>query len=143
MLHRLAILYLCAGGWSSQAAPRRSYLPEEVVELREVMEAHLVDSSDEESDEGLQDRPEEASASDIEELLSTHCALYACALRPRMSKHSVCLYAHCSYQWGVQWECSTITLLSVLVGGRTPIAERTFGGMRNDLCWCHMQLEIM
>ena len=69
MLHRLAILYLCAGGWSSQAAPRRSYLPEEVVELREVMEAHLVDSSDEESDEGLQDRPEGASASDIEELM--------------------------------------------------------------------------
>ena len=69
MLHRFAILYLFAGGWSSQAAPRRSYLPEEVVELREVMEAHLVDSSDEESDEGLQDRPEEASASDIEELM--------------------------------------------------------------------------
>ncbi len=31
------------------------------------MEAHLVDSSDEESDEGLQDRPEEASASEPED----------------------------------------------------------------------------
>ena len=53
MLHRLANLYLLAGGWSSQATPRRSYLPEELVELKEVMETHLADVSDEESDDGL------------------------------------------------------------------------------------------
>ena len=51
------------------------------------MEAHLVDSSDEESEEGLQDRPEEASASDIAEKMllcayATHVETLGVLIRP-------------------------------------------------------------
>ena len=58
-----------AGDWSTAAAPKKSYLPGEVVEAAEVMGAHVLASSDEESDGGLHARPEGASASDIEELM--------------------------------------------------------------------------
>ena len=34
----------------SQAAPRSAYLPEELVEAKEVMDAHLCDSTDDESE---------------------------------------------------------------------------------------------
>ena len=56
-----------AGDWSTAAAPKKSYLPGEVVEAAEVMGAHVLASSDEESDGGLHAQPEEASASDLEE----------------------------------------------------------------------------
>ena len=39
------------GDWSSMAAPRHAYLPDDAVEARAVMESHLADSSDSSSGE--------------------------------------------------------------------------------------------